>query len=101
MVTLSPLGVVDVVLTVRVFASVRVQIAVDFICIDSPFMFIVRVVTIVSVLPSADHVTVDLLSPLGFVLTHSLPSRVYFSVVVVVVPSWPVLVLSTVRRLYS
>ena len=62
---------------------------------------VIVMVLIVSFFPSDDHVATDLLSPMRAVLMLSLPSRVYLDVVVLAVPSGPVIVLSTVRRLPS
>lgn len=79
---LSPPGVVIVVLIESVLASVRVHSSVEFMVLDSPPMSNVREVAILRVLPSANHVAVDLLSPRPVELTLSLPSRVYLEVIV-------------------
>jgi len=84
-----------------VLPSVRLHTSAEVIVIDSPFLDMVLVVFIVSFFPSDDHVAKDLLSPMREVLILSLPSRVYFEVVVLSVPSGPVMVLATVRRLPS
>ena len=64
MVLRSPFGLVLVVATESVLAPGSVHTSVDFISVVCPSRSNDVVVTIVSDLPSADHVAVDLLSPL-------------------------------------
>ena len=69
---ISPFGVVEVVTLERVLASFNDHTSVVFMVLPLKSL----VVTIVSDLPSADHVAVDLLSPLPVVFTLSFPSSV-------------------------
>ena len=80
---LSPSGDGLAVSICRVFESFRLHTSVVVIVLDSPFRVIVRVVLMVSFLPSEDQVATDLLSPIRELFVLSLPSREYLEVTLV------------------